>query len=141
MNDFMKLLASASIAAFMGLGCAAAATLVNWNGPESKTEVVESEPAHGMYFSTAYVVEEYEYDDAFCLVYNDPDANLCNVEICVDLQTYKLVLDTIAKGGEIAGTLLVNEDLTLDYVKVFSLVPDSEFVNVAELVEVKPSKN
>lgn len=80
-----------------------------------------------MFFTSASVVEEYEYDDAYCLVYDDPDANMFNVEICVDLETYQLVCESIKKGRELVGALVLNDDYSFDGVEVFTFMPEPEF--------------
>ena len=65
--------------------------------PITEEYLEDNRPTSGMFFTSASVVEEYEYDDAYCLVYDDPDANMFNVEICVDLETYQLVCESIKK--------------------------------------------
>ena len=81
MKSLLKLCVVALAAAFCGVGCAAAASCIKYNKVESADTISEyiseNRPVSGMFFSAEYVVEEYEYDDAFCLLYNDPDANMC----------------------------------------------------------------
>lgn len=81
----------------------------------------------GMFFCSENVVEEYEYDDAYCLLYDDVDANMFDVEICVDLETYQLVCQAITDGRELIGTLVLNEDCSYDGVDVFTFMPEPEF--------------
>lgn len=102
------------------------------NEPIVNAEVEENylEDNHatsGMFFSSEYVVEEYEYDDAYCLLYDDADANMFNVEICVDLETYQAVIDAHKTGSELVGTLVLNDDYSYDGVDVFTYMPDPEF--------------
>lgn len=81
----------------------------------------------GMFFTSESVVEEYEYDDAYCLLYDDADANMFNVEICVDLETYQLVMDAIKNDRELVGKLVLNEDYTTEELQVFTYMTDPEF--------------
>ena len=85
-----------------------------------------NEPISGMFFSSEYVTEEYEYDDVYCLRYDDADANLFDVEIAVDSETYQNVIESINSGREMVGSLVLNEDLSNKEMKVFSFVSDSE---------------
>lgn len=87
----------------------------------------ESAPFSGMFFTSESVVEEYEYDDAYCLLYDDADANMFNVEICVDLETYQLVMDAIKNDRELVGKLVLNDDYTTEELQVFTYMTDPEF--------------
>lgn len=87
----------------------------------------ENQAWSGMFFSTENVVEEYEYDDAYCLLYDDADANMFNVEICVDLETYQMVQNAIKSGNHLVGTLVLNDDYSYDNVDVFTYMEDPEF--------------
>ena len=80
-----------------------------------------------MFFSTEYVVEEYEYDDAYCLLYDDADANLFECEIIVDLETYQLVRYHIENDKKLVGSLVLNDDYSFDGVEVFTFMPEPEF--------------
>lgn len=81
----------------------------------------------GMFFTSESVVEEYEYDYAYCLLYDDADANMFNVEIYVDLETYQRVIEAHQTGNHFVGTLVLNDDYSFDGVEVFSYMPDPEF--------------
>ena len=94
--------------------------------PVNEEHLEENRPLSGMFFTSAYVVEEYEYDDAYCLLYDDADMNLFNAEICVDLKTYQLVCQAIKENRELVGALVLNEDCSFGGVQVFTLVPDTE---------------
>lgn len=87
----------------------------------------DNHASSGMFFSSANVVEEYEYDDAYCLLYDDADANMFNVEICVDLETYQLVCKAIKDNRELVGQLVLNDDYSFDGVEVFTFMPEPEF--------------
>lgn len=87
----------------------------------------DNHASSGMFFSSANVVEEYEYDDAYCLLYDDADANMFNVEICVDLETYQMVRDAIKDNHELVGQLVLNDDYSFDGVEVFTFMPEPEF--------------
>lgn len=78
----------------------------------------------GMFFSSDNVTEEYEYDDAYCLLYDDPDANMFGVEIVVDLETYQRVLEAHRSGSTLLGSLVLNDDHSYDGVEVFTFMPD-----------------
>lgn len=97
--------------------------------PASETEAYleDNKAWSGMFFTSESVVEEYEYDDAYCLLYNDADANMFNVEICVDLETYQMVQNAIQSGKHLVGTLVLNDDYSYDDVQVFTYMPDPEF--------------
>lgn len=84
-------------------------------------------PVPGMYFTSESVVEEYEYDDAYVLRYDDADANLLDVEICVDLETYQMVLNAVETGSELVGSLVLNDDYSYDGVEVYTYVPEPEY--------------
>lgn len=96
--------------------------------PASETEeyLEDNKAWSGMFFTSESVVEEYEYDDAYCLLYDDPDANMFNVEICVDLETYQLVMDAVKSGKKLVGTLVINKDCSNDGLQVFTYMPESE---------------
>lgn len=87
----------------------------------------ENEPWPGMFFTSESVVEEYEYDDAYCLLYDDADVNMFNVEIVVDLETYELVCDAHKNNRKLVGTLVLNDDYSFDGVQVFTYMEDPEF--------------
>lgn len=78
------------------------------------------------FFSTEYVTEEYEYDNWYCLRYDDADANMFDVEIIVDFETYKSVIESINSGNEMVGNLVLNEELSFGKVHVFTFVANSE---------------
>lgn len=97
--------------------------------PASETEAYleDNKAWSGMFFTSESVVEEYEYDDAYCLLYDDADANMFNVEICVDLETYQLVCQSIKEGRKLVGTLVLNDDYSYDGVEVFTFMSEPEF--------------
>lgn len=86
-----------------------------------------NEPVPGMFFSSDNVVEEYEYDEGYCIVYDDADANLFNVEILVDLETYELCLNSHEVGRELIGNLYLNDDYSYGEFEVYTFVPSTEF--------------
>ncbi len=95
---------------------------------ETEENYLEYNPATpGMFFTSDSVVEEYEYDDAYCLLYDDADANMFNVEICVDLETYQAVINAHETGVALVGTLVLNDDYSYDGVEVFTYMPEPEF--------------
>lgn len=81
----------------------------------------------GMFFSTENIVEEYEYDDAYILLYDDADANMFNVEIIVDLETYQRCIESHKTGNHLVGTLVLNDDYSFDGVEVFTFMEEPEF--------------
>lgn len=95
--------------------------------PEEECYLEDNHATSGMFFTSRSVVEEYEYDDAYCLLYDDADANMFNVEICVDLETFQMVKAANAENREIVGILVLNEDLSFDGLEVFTYMPDPEF--------------
>lgn len=97
------------------------------NAPIEEEYLEDNHATCGMFFTSASVVEEYEYDDAYCLLYDDADANMFNVEIRVDLETYQLVRDAIADKRELVGALVLNDDYSFDGVEVFTFMPEPEF--------------
>lgn len=97
-------------------------------GPKTEETLEDNNKAWpGMFFTSESVVEEYEYDDAYCLLYDDPDANMLNVEICVDLETYQIVMDAIKNDRKLVGKLVLNEDYTTEELQVFTYMTDPEF--------------
>lgn len=80
-----------------------------------------------MFFNSENVVEEYEYDDAYILLYDDADANMFNVEICVDLETYQSVQQAIKSGKPLVGSLVLNDDYSFDGTEVFTFMSEPEF--------------
>lgn len=99
---------------------------------EAPVEKKISRPYPGMFFSTDNVVEEYEYDNAYCIVYDDPDAGMENVEICVDLETYQFIHDTIRSGSGAVGTLVLNDDYSFDGMDVYTYLTAPEFYMASE---------
>lgn len=104
------------------------------NLPESPAKALESENYleenkawSGMFFNSENVVEEYEYDDAYVLLYDDADANMFNVEICVDLETYQSVQQAIKNGKPLVGSLVLNDDYSFDGTEVFTFISEPEF--------------
>lgn len=95
--------------------------------PEEEQYLEDNKAWSGMFFTSESVVEEYEYDDAYCLLYDDADANMFNVEICVDLETYQAVQQAIKSGNELVGSLVLNDDYSFDGVEVFTFMPEPEF--------------
>lgn len=135
MKSLFKLAAVGCLAAVLGVGCAVAASFVKYHEktPESFTEyVTEVSPISGMFFSTEYVVEEYEYDDAYCLLYADADAGFPECEILVDLRTYQMVRNHIEKGRKLVGSLVLNEECSYDGMEVYTFIsaPESETENI-----------
>lgn len=94
---------------------------------EPETEEIyleENKPISGMFFSSEYVTEEYEYDDSYCLRYDDPDANMFDAKIVVDRVTYESVIESIKSGKKTVGSLVLNEDLSCHGNKVFTFVAE-----------------
>lgn len=91
----------------------------------SDADYDENKPISGMNFSTEYVMAEYEYDNMYCLVYDDADANMFESVIFVDADTYQSVIEAIKSGTEMCGSLETNNSLTTDSVEVFTFVSDS----------------
>lgn len=90
--------------------------------PVSEEYLEDNKAWPGMFFSSENVVEEYEYDDAYVLLYDDADANMFNVEIVVDLETYQLCMQSHKTGKHIVGTLVLNDDYSYDGVEVFTFM-------------------
>lgn len=97
------------------------------NAEVEKNYLEDNRACPGMFFTSESVVEEYEYDDAYCLLYDDADANMFNVEICVDLETYQAVQQAIKSENELVGTLVLNDVYSFDGVEVFTFMPEPEF--------------
>ena len=120
----------AILAIVLGSHMLYAHTTGNGNAPEAPETEEYLEDNHatpGMFFTSESVVEEYEYDDAYILLYDDADANMFNVEICVDLETYQAVQQAIKSGNELVGSLVLNDDYSFDGVEVFTFMPEPEF--------------
>lgn len=96
------------------------------NAQQSTEEWWENTPTSGMFFSSEYVDEEYEYDDAHCIVYSDPDVNMVDCEIYVDLETYQRVIEAKKSGMEMVGQLVLNDDYTTTDIQVFTFMENPE---------------
>lgn len=101
--------------------------IVPASASETEAYLEDNKTWSGMFFTSESVVEEYEYDDAYILLYDDADANMFNVEICVDLETYQLVMDAIKNDRELVGKLVLNDDYTTEELQVFTYMTDPEF--------------
>lgn len=64
-------------------------------------------PVSGMPFSTENVVEEFEDGAARIVLYTDPDAELKECEIHLCTRSYETIVEAIAGGVELTGTLEV----------------------------------
>lgn len=95
--------------------------------PNFENYLEDNKAFPGMFFSTENVVEEYEYDDAYCLLYDDADANMFEVEICVDQETFTMVQYATKSGEHIVGTLVLNDDFSYDGLEVFTYMSEPEF--------------
>lgn len=130
MKSLFKLAAVGCLAAVLGVGCADTASFVKYQDEITASLAEypsENRPVSGMFFSTEYVVEEYEYDDAYCLLYDNADANLFECEIIVDFETYQLVRYHIENDKKLVGSLVLNDDYSFDGVEVFTFMPEPEF--------------
>lgn len=81
----------------------------------------------GMYFSAEYITEEYEYDDAYCIRYDNPDSNMFDVEIVVDLETYLRCIDSVRSGDEMIGTLVIDSEESRDGRTVWTFMEEPEY--------------
>ncbi len=95
--------------------------------PVAEAYLEDNEPISGMFFTTESVVKVYENEGSYWLLYDDADANMFNVEIAVDLETYQLCLETHKTGKPLVGALVLNDDYSYDDVEVFTFVEDPEF--------------
>ena len=59
----------------------------------------------GMFFSAEYVLEEYEYDGVYVVIYDDPDASIHNCPVTVNRATYERVMEAIETGEGLVGHL------------------------------------
>lgn len=98
---------------YVAAGCIASAYA------EPTEQYEPSAPIDGMYFSTEYVVEEYEDWDLYMVRYTDADANLEECEICLTSSSYKEVLNQVATQNHKSGTL--EYIATVHGVKVYSV--------------------
>lgn len=122
--------AASIVAAIFGVSLATAATTDNHISDTDCIDCMEcceseGRPVSGMFFSTEFVVEEYEYDDGYCLLYDNADANLFNVEIFVSRDTYEAVVESIQNGRELVGSLIL--DNTHNGIEVFSIMLEPEY--------------
>lgn len=81
-------------------------------------------PVSGMFFSSGYVVGEYECGGMYCIRYHDADANLFDAEIPVDRATYESVIGSIESGEKMAGHLVLCEGSSSCETGVFTFVKD-----------------
>lgn len=87
----------------------------------------ESHPCPDMFFTSESVVEEYETDDAYVIVYDDADANMWECPITVDRETYELVIQAIKSKQELVGNLVLNDDYSFSGTEVYTYIPSTEF--------------
>lgn len=135
MKSLLTLFAATALVSLGGVSCAAGATFIQWCTPSVIELESENQPFSGMFFSTANVVEEYEYDDAFCITYDDMDGNMENVEILVDQKTYRLIIEAHRDGRVIVGALVTAYEMP-EGVSVYTLEPDPEFEMAAESANI-----
>lgn len=131
MTTYNKTITAVILLFAMAVGvCAVASNRANNNvTPQAESEeyLEDNHAWPGMFFTSEAVIDEYEYDDAYCLLYDDADANMFNVEILVDLETYQLVTNVISEKRELIGTLVLNDDLSTEDAEIFTYLPDPEF--------------
>lgn len=111
-----------AIGAHAVYGCA-----VSKKAPAEEAYCENNTPFSGMFFTSSSVVEEYEYDDAYCLLYTDADANMFDVEICVDLETFQAVREAVSTGRHIVGALVMSEDYCVDGAEVYTYMSEPEY--------------
>lgn len=116
----MKTIYALAIATLMALNsCTTTATTAQ--NTQTEADYWENAPAFsGMCFCTESVTEEYEYDNAYCVLYSDPDANMCEVEICLTAQSYAEVCEAIKTDNHTFGTL--EQEGEIEGVPVFRIV-------------------
>lgn len=88
---------------------------------EAVTDTCEAnQVCSGMFFSTDYVVEEYELDDCGVIVYDDVDAGVEEAEIYVDHATALKVREAITKCEKLSGRLVLNEQESVGDIRVYT---------------------
>lgn len=130
-KTILNIIAAASLAAILGIGCAVAASHIQYNEPDET--LVENEyefnyPTDGMFFSAEYVAEEYETDGGLWIVYTDPDAGLEECHIQVDANTYNEILHAISHGNELVGALVETDE---PGVYTYMTAPEFEMANAS----------
>lgn len=100
--------------------------------PDEEYCLEDNEAIPSMFFTSEGVVEEYEYDNAYVVVYDDADANMFNVEICVDLETYQMCIEAHKTGHHFTGSLVLSDDYATEDVPVFTYIPEPEYEMAAE---------
>lgn len=123
---FCALLAIVVGAQLLSIHTQSSATVGQYNPESKEIYLEENEPVSGMFFSVEYVTEEYEYDNMYCLRYDDADANMFDAEIVVDFETYQSVIESINFGRKMVGSLVLNEELSFGEVKIFTFVSNKE---------------
>lgn len=123
---FCALLAIVVGAQLLSIHTQSSATFGQYKPESKEIYLEENEPVSGMFFSVEYVTEEYEYDNMYCLRYDDADANMFDAEIVVDFETYQSVIESINSGRKMVGSLVLNEELSFGEVKVFTFVSNQE---------------
>lgn len=123
---FCALLAIVVGAQLLSIHTQSSATVGQYKPESKEIYLEENEPVSGMFFSVEYVTEEYEYDNMYCLRYDDADANMFDAEIVVDFETYQSVIESINSGRKMVGNLVLNEELSFGEVKIFTFVSNQE---------------
>lgn len=71
-------------------------------------------------FSSEYVMEAYEFDGEYYIVYDDADAGFYNEVLRVDVETFKSICATkVSQTGQMVGYLFLNDkyaDATYTYI-------------------------
>lgn len=127
MKDVTKFCAILAIA--LGSHMLYAHTTAN-DAPEAPVteEYLEDNKAWpGMFFSSEYIHFLYEENDIYYIIYDDADANMFDVKIIIDAETFMACREALKSGNELVGSLVLNDDYSFDGVGVFTFMSEPEF--------------
>ena len=121
-KTMFNLVAAACLAAVGVVSCISETSCITDNCFDEIAEQYDfNYPTNEMFFSSEYVVEEYETDTELVIVYSDSDAGLWECPISVDAYTYAEVLHSITHNEKLVGHLVET-----DKAGVYTYVTESE---------------
>ena len=131
-NSFGAILTSYSIICALLISVSVSNPRANSTTPSPVTPVTDTishdfPPCTAMCFSLSCVTEEYEYDDAFAILYNDPDINAFDEEIFVDYYTYSLIIQSHIHGDNLTGALVHTGTYTENLSPIYTFEADYDF--------------
>lgn len=102
-------------------------TTVAPEAPETEEYLEDNKAWPGMFFSSEYIHFLYEENGIYYIIYDDADANMFDVKIIIDAETFMACREALKSGNELVGSLVLNDDYSFDGVEVFTFMSEPEF--------------